>query len=196
MQVRVNADGLRAVMEAESPSRKIGFAAQAALWMLFFGVSGGVYLAASSRAYKINEAMCNKDDPNVAYLHPLCADVNNNVYDIGALIWNKYSDEVEAAVLISEISKMDDATIFQGTRFTVIYTLCGITFCTIAASYLCLAAGAWSLWARMTGLVCGCLFGCVNLAALITTGVFRFNSIGKLAALSLCPTALSETYSV
>ena len=63
----------------------------------------------------------------------------------------------------------------------------------IAASYLCLLIGAWSLWARMTGLCCGCLFGCVNLGALITTAVFRFNTWGKLAALSLCPTAYSST---
>mmetsp|Transcript_8074 Transcript_8074/g.9289 ORF Transcript_8074/g.9289 Transcript_8074/m.9289 type:complete len:131 (-) Transcript_8074:71-463(-) len=48
--------------------------------------------------------------------------------------------------------------------------------------------GAWNLHARMIGLCCACLLGCVNFAALITTAVFRFNSMGQLASLSLAPT--------
>lgn len=54
----------------------------------------------------------------------------------------------------------------------------------IAVANLCISIGAYNLQARMLGGCCGCCFGCVNFSALITTAVFRFNAMGKLAALS------------
>lgn len=80
----------------------------------------------------------------------------------------------------------------NGSRFTVIYAFCGITFVMLAATNIALVIGAWNLYARMTGLFCSCCLGCVNFAALITTSVFRFNSMGKLAALSLTPSQYKE----
>ena len=44
------------------------------------------------------------------------------------------------------------------------------------------------MYARIIGLCSVCLLGCVNFASLITTAVFRFSDLGKLAALSLAPT--------
>ena len=77
--------------------------------------------------------------------------------------------------------------ISEGSRFSIIFAFCGITFIMLAAANLCLTIGTYSLHARMTGICCGCCLGCLNFAALITTAVFRFNTMGKLAAISLAP---------
>ena len=50
-----------------------------------------------------------------------------------------------------------------------------------------MVVGAWVLYARICAGCLLCLLGCVNLAAIITTGVFRLNTQGKLAALSTQP---------
>ena len=76
----------------------------------------------------------------------------------------------------------------MGSRFTVVYKFCGITFVCYALSFACIVVGAWSLQLRVLGLCGACFMGCVSCAALITTAVFRFNTMGKLASLSTCPT--------
>ena len=43
--------------------------------------------------------------------------------------------------------------------------------------------GAFSLHVRLAAGCCLTLCGCLNLACIITTGVFRFNSWGKLSTL-------------
>mmetsp|Transcript_21516 Transcript_21516/g.25225 ORF Transcript_21516/g.25225 Transcript_21516/m.25225 type:complete len:125 (+) Transcript_21516:398-772(+) len=63
----------------------------------------------------------------------------------------------------------------------------------LGVTNLCLSVGAYNLHARMTGLCCACCLGCINFAALITTAVFRFNSMGKLAALSTTETTYEGT---
>ena len=37
---------------------------------------------------------------------------------------------------------------------------------------------------RLIGIVCSTLISCVHLASIITTGIFRFSTMGKLSALS------------
>ena len=69
----------------------------------------------------------------------------------------------------------------------IIYKLCGSTFVLMGLAYLITAIGAYSARLRVTGICCLCCLGCLNLAAIITTAVFRFNSMGKLAALSEAP---------
>jgi hypothetical protein len=54
----------------------------------------------------------------------------------------------------------------------------------VAANSLLLAFGTWSLYSRMIGTFCGCCLSCVNIAAIIVTGIFRFNTMGKWAAIS------------
>ena len=44
----------------------------------------------------------------------------------------------------------------------------------------------------MVGICCTTLFSCFNLAAIVTTAVYRFNHIGQLAALSKAPTQYEE----
>ena len=69
-----------------------------------------------------------------------------------------------------------------------IYEFCGFTFIGLASSYMCLAVGTINLKWRMVGLGTLCLFSCFNFAAIITSAVYRFNDLGRLAALSTCPT--------
>ena len=103
-----------------------------------------------------------------------------------------FSDDEAAAAYIEDIADNYSWNYENGSRFTDIYTICGITFILLAATNLVLVAGAWNLYARLTGLCFGCCLGCVNFAALITTAVCRFNTMGKLAALSLKPSKFSD----
>ena len=86
--------------------------------------------------------------------------------------------------MLTEVNDWDQDKKELGSRYSVIYAFCGITFVMIAVANLCISIGAYNLQARMLGGCCGCCFGCVNFSALITTAVFRFNAMGKLAALS------------
>lgn len=60
-----------------------------------------------------------------------------------------------------------------------------------AAFDLLMCIGTWQLHLRAIGGCCLCLIGCVNIAAIIVTGVFRMNDVGTLAAMSLTPSKYS-----
>ena len=79
----------------------------------------------------------------------------------------------------------DDLTdcIEHGNRFSVIYALAGTTMLLLAANSALMVLGAWSFHARGLAGCCGSLCCCLNLASIITTGVFRFNHWGKLSML-------------
>ena len=104
-----------------------------------------------------------------------------------------YTDYEKALEYQSEITGWDYDTQQKGTRFSVIYSLCGITMALLSVSNCCLILGAWSLYARMAGLCFACCLGCVNVAAIVTTGVFRYNTMGKLAAISLAPSKYDDS---
>lgn len=94
---------------------------------------------------------------------------------------------------MNDIDFSDGGAYTTGSRYMAIYEFCGFTFIGLASSYLCLAAGAINLKWRIVGLGSLCLFSCLNFVAIITTAVFRFNSMGKLAALSTCPTKYDDS---
>ena len=75
----------------------------------------------------------------------------------------------------------------MGCRWGIVYEFAAITCLLLALNAIILTLGVWFFKARMAGLCLGTLLGCLNLASLVTTGVFRFNTMGKLAALSLTP---------
>lgn len=72
----------------------------------------------------------------------------------------------------------------KGCRWSIIYSFSGITMLLLAANSMVQAVGSYRYRMRALGAVCASMLCCVNLAAIITTGVFRFNLMGKLAALS------------
>jgi hypothetical protein len=84
-----------------------------------------------------------------------------------------------------DLADWDEDTLKKGSRYSVIYGFCGITFLMIGFANLCLTIGAYNFQARALGLCFMCCLGCINFAALITTACFRFNTMGKLASLNL-----------
>mmetsp|Transcript_26546 Transcript_26546/g.35508 ORF Transcript_26546/g.35508 Transcript_26546/m.35508 type:complete len:97 (+) Transcript_26546:312-602(+) len=86
-----------------------------------------------------------------------------------------------------DVSKMTDDDLSKGSRFPVVYKLCFVTFYLLLLANLFMLVGVKSRHMRAIGLCFMSLFGCLNLAAIVTTAVFRFNKMGQLAALSLAP---------
>lgn len=72
----------------------------------------------------------------------------------------------------------------RGCRWSTIYYFCAVTMLLLAANSCVQFAGTWWHKLRALGACLASLLCCVNLAAIVTTGVFRFNYMGKLAALS------------
>ena len=73
----------------------------------------------------------------------------------------------------------------NGCRWSTIYILCGITMLLIACNAGLQLLGTWNYHARAVSSCCASLLTCLNIAAIVTTAVFRFNTVGKWAALSL-----------
>ena len=161
-------------MEAESPARKLSYMIQGIVWTILFATMGGIYLS-----YMVNAN--NWDDYGSSELGV------DNFYD--DMFWGGLDyTSAEVIELRAEVLEWDTDKYDLGSRYSVIYAFCGVTFVMIAVANCCISIGAYNLQARMLGGCCGCCFGCVNFSALITTAVFRFNAMGKLAALSTTPT--------
>lgn len=77
---------------------------------------------------------------------------------------------------------------YAGCRWSKLYLLNGITCILIAINCIFAIIGAFVFKCRAVSSCFGSLLCCLTTAAIVTTGVFRFNTYGKLAALSLTPT--------
>jgi len=188
MRVYANKEMLRARMEGESERKKLLLAIIGAAFFILSAVSSGIFLSLLSNANEINKKLCQIDPVT-------CDMVNNNVYDVGFLLWDQWTDNEAALTYINEIAKLDSDTYAKGCRFTIVYSLCGFIFLVQACVYLSLIFGAWFLKVRLLGLLCNVLVSCAFIAAIVTTGVFRLNAMGQLAALSTCPTKYDSTAS-
>ena len=60
--------------------------------------------------------------------------------------------------------------------------------CLLAVNSGMMILGAWSFHARGLASCCGSMCCCLNLASIVTTGVFRYNNMGNFSALCLTPT--------
>ncbi len=103
-----------------------------------------------------------------------------------------WTDSEQAAKYILELQDQDEDTLMKGTRWTVLYSLNAFSTIFICINTAILGIGAYQLKARILGMACCPLIGCLQIACIITTAVFRFNTMGKLAALSLTPSAYDE----
>lgn len=166
-------------MDQETSGRKCCFAIQGLFWLVCFGAMGGIYIFSLKRANEIDDFFC----PNLDGTQ--CKLIDGKAYDL-IFVDGPWKDEDldEYQKLFKEINRWDNDKKAKGSRFELIYKFCGITFLALAFSFMCMAIGSYVLYARVLGLCTGCLFSCVNFAAIITTGVFRFNAAGKLAAIS------------
>ena len=59
-----------------------------------------------------------------------------------------------------------------------------VIYMLIAFNAVLMIAGVYLVWLRVTSMCCNCCLSCINLAAIITTAVFRFRPMGQLCALS------------
>ena len=102
------------------------------------------------------------------------------------------SDDLEDAKKyakdIAENCGDDTDCLKTGNRFSKIYAFSGVTMILLALNSIGMLFGSCSYHVRGLTTICGALFSILNFAAIITAGVFRFNSWGKLSALCQGPT--------
>ena len=65
----------------------------------------------------------------------------------------------------------------------------------LAIQSILMASGVWIFPLRCISMFCQTLFCAMNFGTVITLSVFRFNTIGKLASLSLEPSAFGTNAS-
>ena len=162
--------------------------------MLIYVLIGGIYIAWFVNAKQIDSNYCDQS-VNSAAVYKNCVAVDGKIYD-NFVLTGPWSDNDQALELMYDLNGWSRSELSKGSRFSVVYGLCGFTLLLISIAYLLLAVGARKYDARVTGLVCLCCLECVNFAALITTACFRFNTMGKLAAISLCPSKFEGTNDV
>ena len=93
---------------------------------------------------------------------------------------------------------MDEHRYAKGSRFTLIYVQAGTISLCLAITYLLLllARFFWTKPLVYTAVGLGTIFWTFNLSTICMTGVLRFNNpMGKLAALSTCPTSYDSSAS-
>ena len=86
----------------------------------------------------------------------------------------------------------DESCMEVGSRWTLLYALCGLVALLLTINSLVQILGTWNYSARLLSGCCFSLFSCANLAAIIVTGVYRLNSMGQLAAMSQTPSMYSS----
>ena len=107
---------------------------------------------------------------------------------------SNYSDAKDLVNDIDDACGSDTDCFEDGNRFSIIYALCGTTMLLLAANSALMILGAWSFHARGLAGCCGSLCCCLNFAAIVTTGVFRYNNWGQLSALcENCPSKYDDT---
>ena len=128
------------------------------------------------------------------YYNGAALSYGDNVNDATDLV----NDIADACDVTTSIASLRYAQIVacdtMGNRFSIIYALCGTTMLLLAANSALMILGAWSFHARGLAGCCGSLCCCLNFAAIITTGVFRYNNWGQLSALcENCPSKYSDS---
>ena len=100
---------------------------------------------------------------------------------------DNWTDKSLAYEYMNDLDGIDEDTAMKGCRWTVLFALNAYSLIIIAVNSAIMAIGAYNFKARALGMSCGICLICLNLACIITTAVFRFNTMGKLASLSLTP---------
>ena len=174
-------------MDAESKGRKAYLAVQAIIFLAFFATAGSLYALRYRNINHLNKALCDTDLFDGTETPLMCLITNDNIYNIGFFLEEKWSDESKAEEYLKDLDSYDQGRLKYGCKWSMVFGFAGINFLLLAFNAVTLTCGVWGFKARILGFCCSCLLGCVNVAAIVTTAVFRFNTIGKLAALSLSP---------
>ena len=98
---------------------------------------------------------------------------------------DKYTDLSKAKEYYKELEDNCDTDCLEaGNRWSTIFVFTGTTLIFVAVVHVVLIIGIISHRSRIIGIIVSTVVSCVHLASIITTGVFRFNTMGKLSALS------------
>ena len=184
MQVSgMSAETIQASMKHESQCKKLCIAISSAIHLVFAGVVGIIWALWWRNVNELQNA-AETVNPDIAY----------NVYDAApftlwkltpvnkqATGWTDYSSASEYGAAIEEecgsyILNSTDSCYLDGNNWSVIYAFCAVTMLLLAVNSGLMIIGAWSFHARGLASCCGSLCCCLNLAAIVTTGVFRFNN--------------------
>jgi hypothetical protein len=186
-------EALKEIVKTESSAKKMQILVISLVMAAFGAVASGMYMVRYINAMNIDSAFNDAAFPGLNL--PF-----TKYYDIAFFASNdpadpKYgwSDDSAAAEYITDLSTDDQDTLMKGCRWSVLFGLNAFSLIFITINSTILAVGAYEYRARALGMVCWNVLGCLNIACIITTAVFRFNTIGKLAALSLAPSAYHDT---
>lgn len=81
----------------------------------------------------------------------------------------------------------DPNCLLRGTRWSYVFPLFGWTMLLFVFQGILLTVGVWYFPTRVIALTLQPFLWCLNLGVVVTTAVFRFNSMGRLASISLSP---------
>ena len=177
-------------MKNESACKKLCIAIGSGIHLAFAAIVGIIFAVWLVNANNINsnsEAYDYSADFNIYDTLPVLyirAQESTDPMEYTYYSEDNWSDAMSYWVDIQKDCADDLETCEEhGNRFSVIYALSGVTMLLLAANSALMILGAWSFHARGLAGCCGSLCCCLNLASIITTGVFRFNHWGKLSML-------------
>ena len=167
-----------------------GFCVQFLIWISLV-ICWGVWMV---NANNIDSQFTNKCNMNKSVVTSNLPSCDVSIYDIAWIdgpypsdtsedLFKDAEDYCDFSTSSSTVDRNNDC-LEKGIRWSVAYKFC-FTICLIYMfASLILIAGAWNYHSRVFGGCTFCCAQCLNLAAIITVGVFRFNALGKLAAVS------------
>ena len=124
--------------------------------------------------------------------HLNCATNNScksgNYYDQHYLD-GPFTDSMLSAKLIADIEKSCDTECMQdGIKWSTVYNMNAIVMLVITLQVFIMTIGICNMEARVFSCCCQFCFFVANLATIIVTAVYKFNTKGELASISLAGT--------
>ena len=185
----MSVEAMQASIDHETQCKKCCIAFGSMVHLAFAGAIGIIFALWWSNANQwnaIKNEYCERDSCDAM------------IYNMGPLIY-WYSDKFKATNYYGDNIKTADSYVndlidqcgldhqsscwYEGNRWSIVYALCCSTMLLLAVNSGLMVIGAWSLHARGLAACCGSVCCCLNVAAIVTTGVFRYNTWGLLSAL-------------
>lgn len=159
-------------MADEMPSNRTVILVMGVIIASIMLVFGSLYLARAANVDSWDRSMGDRGD------------ATGHIYDTYPLTQCKeYFDMEMVTILKSEIAAFcdDDCVHVDGTRWSVIFTLNGVSLILLSFAFTLIAVGSRVFYARLLGVCLNCLTSCLHFAAIVVTAVYRFDNKGRLA---------------
>lgn len=178
-------DNLRLAVEKETGKRKQIIAGSSICNFIFATTVGSVAIAWFANQNKIQDAF---EDLCTGSNLSNFVDCSDEAYDY-LFVMGPYTNEEKAAEYALELADNCGATCEKiHIRWSQAYVLSGIVMLLSAFNALIQVLGTWNHTARAASACCSSLLSCTNLATIVLVAIYRWNTVGKLAALSETPT--------